>query len=655
MPLLSATPLDLDDLLGEAKCKADEFSGAMTARTRDLIDSMAALAAMATEADKPRAAKGSSRKAQEMGDLKAQEAGEGEGALPASLTPRLVELLAPQAPQPAELTELHSGLESLQSTLGAAYMLLAAEAKAETLQEGLSEARGDLATTVSAGEEMLAAHQRCVDDYSELRAIVESARTDAERLAASLSENGGSEESRALCDALLKRLGSSGVPTDSTAADGDAESSESSMKKRLAEAEEHQRAVAAQLHSREAQLTLVRQELLTVDAERERYVGIVSDASAKLAAAAGAPGERTARVMGKRSKAAEVAMAKEETRLEDLLHRCVRAASEWKHAEGTGGGGGGGEGGDGSEEAPDAAVWGDGASVLREQTNRLASPVAEEGGRRKSASSQKGNKDDESYAMSKQRRLARQAAAEEAKRLANAALKEARELSRRRAELSGVNGTLREMLSALELERSARMQLQENFARDWTMQSAALKRCFHEQDVVLEVALHKLELHGGAELADALSYKLQKLRSRLAELVEDEAVVEARQAQRESALHAFTAHVGGRARARQQKESKTVVPVAIASALSSVQSFFAGGERRRKRRGSGGSGHRAKAAVEADASKETETPATDAADAANAAAGGASSAAEEVERLGAMAKSVLEHLHSSVLAAAASE
>ena len=60
MPLLSATPLDLDDLLGEAKCKADEFSGAMTARTRDLIDSMAALAAMATEADKPRAAKGSS-------------------------------------------------------------------------------------------------------------------------------------------------------------------------------------------------------------------------------------------------------------------------------------------------------------------------------------------------------------------------------------------------------------------------------------------------------------------------------------------------------------------------------------------------------------------------------------------------------------------
>ena len=38
------------------------------------------------------------------------------------LTPRLLELLEPQAPAPSELSDLHGGLESLQSSLGAAYM-----------------------------------------------------------------------------------------------------------------------------------------------------------------------------------------------------------------------------------------------------------------------------------------------------------------------------------------------------------------------------------------------------------------------------------------------------------------------------------------------------------------------------------------------------
>ena len=55
------------------------------------------------------------------------------------------------------------------------------------------------------------------------------------------------------------------------------------------------------------------------------------------------------------------------------------------------------------------------------------------------------------------------------------------------------------MLTALELERTARIRLQELLARDWTLQAAALKRCFYEQDVVLEVALHKLEVHAGCE------------------------------------------------------------------------------------------------------------------------------------------------------------
>ena len=44
------------------------------------------------------------------------------------------------------------------------------------------------------------------------------------------------------------------------------------------------------------------------------------------------------------------------------------------------------------------------------------------------------------------------------------------------------------MLTALELERAARIRLQELLAKDWTAQANSLKTCFHEQDVVLEGA-----------------------------------------------------------------------------------------------------------------------------------------------------------------------
>ena len=56
-------------------------------------------------------------------------------------------LLDPAAPQAAEVGAVNASLESLQSTLGAAYMLLAAECKAETLEAQVSLARaGTLAS-----------------------------------------------------------------------------------------------------------------------------------------------------------------------------------------------------------------------------------------------------------------------------------------------------------------------------------------------------------------------------------------------------------------------------------------------------------------------------------------------------------------------------
>ena len=60
-------------------------------------------------------------------------------------------LLDPAAPQAAEVGAVNASLESLQSTLGAAYMLLAAECKAETLEAQVSLARARLADHVTVG------------------------------------------------------------------------------------------------------------------------------------------------------------------------------------------------------------------------------------------------------------------------------------------------------------------------------------------------------------------------------------------------------------------------------------------------------------------------------------------------------------------------
>ena len=47
-------------------------------------------------------------------------------------------------------------------------------------------------------------------------------------------------------------------------------------------------------------------------------MGIVSDAAQKLSEAAGAPGDHTARGVGRKVKSVEAATAKDEARLEDL-------------------------------------------------------------------------------------------------------------------------------------------------------------------------------------------------------------------------------------------------------------------------------------------------------------------------------------------------
>ena len=502
----------LEELLAEAQQQADSISGQLTDRTRGLLDSIASLSKLNSE--RPAAVK-------EKPDIPlvqrlppVRPALDEADEAPPTLTPRLAEILESQAPEASELNALHGGLDSLQSTLGVAYMLLAAEAKAEALQSELSDTRGDLATTLSSGEELLVAHERCVDDYAELRTIVESARTEAESLAAELGKEngGGSNASLQMCATLLTRLGSSVVlpskrggpeqaaaSTDeqATAEAAEAKAAAETMRKRLADAEEHQRTVAAQLHSREAQLTLVRQELLAAEGERERYVGIVSDAAKKLSEAAGAPGDRTARGVGKRAKSVEAATAKEEARLEELLRKCVRATSEWKQAERDHGEKhadgllapppvqtptllevqGGGEVppdlGDEDEThlfAPSPMLKGGlpGAMphVLKEQTNSphppAASPLKTKASRHAPVDGSREPPPPPTVStQSKQRRLARQAAAEEARRLAEQAIKEARELCKRRSELASLNGTLREMVMALELERSARMRLQE--------------------------------------------------------------------------------------------------------------------------------------------------------------------------------------------------
>lgn len=198
----------------------------------------------------------------------------------------------------------------------------------------------------------------------------------------------------------------------------------------------------------------------------------------------------------------------------------------------------------------------------------------------------------------------------------------------------------------------------------------------------------------------ACRYKLSELRAKLAELVEDEAIVEARRKEREGTFTGTGLARGGGglsasaalrdllkgSKARDgthgggEADGKPVVPEAIASALSSVGAFFQGG-------GGGGGGkggtHGKRGTRKAKEAAEAKEAAA-AGRAANAANAGAPSvsvwakapahaapavaasssaapapsavappAAADVERLGAMAKSVLEHLHGRLKTAAA--
>ena len=410
------------------------------------------------------------------------------------LTPRLMELLSSREhtpPDPAEIAAVHSSLESLQSTLGAAYMLLAAEAKAETLHAELSEARGDLAYTLGSSEELVQAHERCVNDYAALKAVVERAREDAEALGRALQREGKvwgggsgggvdsagvSTATKRLCTTLLETVGSS-MTLNEAAGPGveDASSSSSSLgganesagaaksattatggeaaagsgaspvpsaaerlRRQLEEAEAHQRSVAAQLHSRESQLALVRQELLNAEGERGRYADIISDASAKLAQAAGTPGDRTSRSVARRSEEADRLCEEEEKGLDEILSLCTRAATEWHAAENVhdappladgflvrGGAGGGGGGGVSHNIGNEENVSGGGQQLQLQASSKKEREHHHQGIIGSSSSS-------------KHRRLARQAAVREVQRVTNLAKAKAKALRGRRAELSGI-------------------------------------------------------------------------------------------------------------------------------------------------------------------------------------------------------------------------
>jgi hypothetical protein len=169
--------------------------------------------------------------------------------------------------------------------------------------------------------------------------------------------------------------------------------------------------------------------------------------------------------------------------------------------------------------------------------------------------------------------------------------------------------TLRDMLRSMELERAARIQLHETLARDFTLQKAALRRCVREQDIVCEVALHKLELLGGAELAAALTAHLHSLRASAHQVFEGEGSLPDEGIPKRPA--------GAR------------VPEALAAAVLSVQRFLLGHVPRR-----------AEPPTPARAPPPMPTP-----------FGGPPLA--DVERLGGLAQSVLEHIHTRLSVAAA--
>ena len=510
------------------------MSGELTARTRELIESISQMSQI-NEGWKP-ATCFEARKA----------AAESPRVAIDTLTPRLMELLAGEEPQRTEVEAVHAGLASLESTLGAAYMLLAAEAKAETLEAEVALAGQRLNDRLTADDGLREAHARCVGDYGELRTIMDDTRRLAEQLARDVAEGKPPGRSvQALLEALGSKVqfdslgpGSSALSNDENCAPPNADSSLTAL---LREAEDNQRFFAASLHSREAQLDLARSELDAVEQERMRYVGIVSEASEKLATAANAPGDRTSRSVGRRAETAARRAEEEEERLMACLDDGAKVVAEWMaadrasshhHSEGGGGkrgdGGGGGRHAQPPHGAPATAI--DGSS---------STPAKRE--RRKSK---------------------RHAAAEEVRRTLNRAGKEAQALRRRREEMRGIMGSLRDMLGALELERAARIQLQEKLARDFTLQRAALKRCVYEQDVLLEVALHKLELAGGGALVAALSSQLTRLRAMNATIH-----AEGDGAEGEG---------GGATKRRAGGWDKGRVPEALNTALTSIHKFLLG-------------------------------------------------------------------------------
>ena len=163
---------------------------ALSARTRELLD--AVMAGETIFSGSSSFACATARKAQPHPDsarrlVMAAKADDDSERL---LTPRLMSLLEPAAPEAAEVGAVHASLESLQSTLGAAYMLLAAECKAETLEAQVSLARARLAEHVTAEDGLREAYESCVSDFASLRQVVDSARAQAETLASALAHAG---------------------------------------------------------------------------------------------------------------------------------------------------------------------------------------------------------------------------------------------------------------------------------------------------------------------------------------------------------------------------------------------------------------------------------------------------------------------------------
>ena len=210
----------------------------------------------------------------------------------------------------------------------------------------------------------------------------------------------------------------------------------------------------------------------------------------------------------------------------------------------------------------------------------------------------------------KEKRSKRHAAADAVRRTLERAASDAELIARRNHEIMSVIETLRSMMRSMELERSARIQLQERLTREFTLQKATLKRCVREQDVMLEVALHKLDLHGGAELAAALSSHLHSLR--------------------------MTAHDAAEDIRTETVEKRTRVPDSLASALTSVHKFLLGHMQQRQDTCDG------ELAKDAAASK----PANQQTDRSSFIP------VRDVERLGGLAKSVLEHINGRLATAA---